>query len=125
MDPRKAPSVVEWAPPASRSEVRRFTGLADYYRVRAADPVEDAPPVAAGPARVERGAFRSAGRLLAYYRRCVEGYSVVAAPLTALGSPTARVAWSPAAQASSDALKPALSSAPVLRTSWTRPAARR
>ena len=38
------------------------------------------------------------------------------APRTALGSPTARFAWSPAAQASFDALKQALSSAPVLRT---------
>jgi hypothetical protein len=36
--------------------------------------------------------------------------------LTALGSLTARFAWSPAAQASFDALKLALSSAPVLRT---------
>ena len=61
-------------------EVRRFTGLANYYS------------------------------------RFVEGYSEVAAPLTALGSPTARFVWTPAAQASFDALKLALSSAPVLRT---------
>ena len=51
-----------------------------------------------------------------YYRRFVEGYSEVAAPLTALGSPTARSAWTPEAQASFDALKLALSSAPVLRS---------
>jgi hypothetical protein len=51
-----------------------------------------------------------------HYRRFVEGYSEVAAPLTALGSPAARFAWTPAAQASFDALKAALSSAPVLRT---------
>ena len=51
-----------------------------------------------------------------YYRRLVEGYSEVAAPPTALGSPTARFAWIPEAQASFDALKLALSSAPVLRT---------
>ncbi len=53
-----------------------------------------------------------------YYRRFVEGYSEVAAPLTALGSPTAKFAWSSAAQASFDALKVALSTvtAPVLRT---------
>ena len=38
------------------------------------------------------------------------------APLTALGSPTLRSAWSTEAQASFDALKLALSSAPVLRT---------
>ncbi len=51
-----------------------------------------------------------------YYCRFVEGYTEIAAPLTALGSPTARFAWSPAAQASFDALKLALSSAPVLHT---------
>ena len=80
VDPRKVQSIVEWATPTSCTEVRRFTGLANYYR------------------------------------RFVQGYSEVAAPLTALGSPTARFAWSPAAQASFDALKLALSSAPVLRT---------
>ena len=51
-----------------------------------------------------------------YYRRFVEGYAEVAAPLTALGSPTARFVWTQEAQASFDALKLALSSAPVLRT---------
>ena len=51
-----------------------------------------------------------------YGRRVVEGYALVAAPLTALGSSTARSMRTPAAQASHDALKPALSSAPVLRT---------
>ena len=51
-----------------------------------------------------------------YYRRFVEGYSELAAPLTALGSPTARFTWTAAAQESFDALKQALSSAPVLRT---------
>ena len=80
VDPRKVQSIVEWATPTSCTEVRRFTGLANYYR------------------------------------RFVEGYAELAAPLTALGSPTARFAWSPAAQASFDALKLALSSAPVLRT---------
>jgi hypothetical protein len=44
------------------------------------------------------------------------GYSEVAALLTALGSPTARFVWTPAAQASFDALKLALSSTPVLHT---------
>ena len=43
-------------------------------------------------------------------------YSELAAPLTALGSPTARFARTPEAQASFDALKQALSSAPMLRT---------
>jgi hypothetical protein len=50
-----------------------------------------------------------------YYRRFVEGYAEIAAPLTTLGSPTARFVWTPAAQTSFDALKLALSSAPVLR----------
>ncbi len=49
-----------------------------------------------------------------YYRWFVEGYAEIAVPLTALGSPTARFAWSPAVQASFNALKLALSSAPVL-----------
>ena len=51
-----------------------------------------------------------------YYRRFVEGYAEIAAPLTAMGSPTARSVWSPEAQASFDTLKQALSSAPVLST---------
>ena len=80
VDPRKVQSILEWATPTSCTEVRRFTGLANYYR------------------------------------RFVEGYAEVAAPLTALGSPTAKFAWSPAAQASFDAMKRALSTAPVLRT---------
>ena len=80
VDPRKVQSIVEWATPTSCTEVRRFTGLANYYR------------------------------------RFVEGYAEIAAPLTAMGSPTARFVWSSEAQASFDALKQALSSAPVLRT---------
>ena len=72
--------------------------------------VEGATPTSC--CEVLRGAApHGAGQL-----RLVEGYSEVAAPLAALGSPTARFAWSPAAQASFDALKQALSSAPVLRT---------
>ena len=46
----------------------------------------------------------------------VEGCAEVAAPLTALGSPTARFSWTVEAQASFDALTLAFSSAPVLRT---------
>ncbi len=46
----------------------------------------------------------------------MEGYTELAAPLTAMGSPTARFAWTPEAQASFDVLKQALSSVPVLRT---------
>ena len=78
--PRKVQSILEWATPTSCTEVRRFRGLANYYR------------------------------------RFVEGYAEVAAPMTALGSPTAKFAWSPAAQASFDTLKLALSTALVL---WT------
>ena len=75
-------SIVEWATPSSCFEVRRFTGLVNYYR------------------------------------RFVEGYAEVAAPLAALtlGSPTARLAGMAETQASLDALKLALASAPVLRT---------
>jgi heme-degrading monooxygenase HmoA len=32
VDPRKVQSIVEWATPTSCTEVRRFTGLANYYR---------------------------------------------------------------------------------------------
>jgi hypothetical protein len=80
VDPRKVQSIVEWATPTSCCEVRRFTGLANYYR------------------------------------RFVQGYSEVAALLTALGSRDARFAWTRAEQDSFDLLKLALSSAPVLRT---------
>ena len=80
VDPRKVQSIREWATPTSCSEVRRFIGLAGYYR------------------------------------RFVEGFADVAAPLTALGSPTATFSWTPAAQESFNALKELLSTAPVLRT---------
>jgi hypothetical protein len=48
--------------------------------------------------------------------RFVKGYTKFAAPLMALGSPTARFAWTPEVQASFDALKRALSTSQVLRT---------
>jgi hypothetical protein len=51
-----------------------------------------------------------------YYRLFVAGCAELAAPLTALGGPAARFAWTPTAQASLDALKWALSTAPVLHT---------
>ena len=73
MDQRKVQSIVERATPTSCSEVRRFTGLDNYYCL------------------------------------FVGGYSELAAQLTALGSPTARFAWTPEAQASFNALKLALS----------------
>ena len=79
-DPRKVQSIVEWPTPTSCTEVRRFTGLANYYR------------------------------------RFIDGYAELAAPLTTLASPSATFVWSSAAQTSFDALKQALVSAPVLRT---------
>jgi hypothetical protein len=86
VDPRKVQSIVEWG---------------------------DADVVLRG------AALHGAGQLLPlanyYYGRFEEGYAEPAAPLTALGSPTVRFIWTPAAQASFDALKGALSSAPVLR----------
>jgi hypothetical protein len=59
-------------------------------------------------------ARRFAGRAN-HYRRFVEGCAGLAAPLTALGSPTARLAWGQDSEerASFDALKAALSSARV------------
>ncbi len=62
VDQLKVHSIVEWATPTSCTEVRRFMGLANYYRW------------------------------------FVEGYAAIVAPLTALGSPTARLAWTPAAR---------------------------
>ena len=32
VDPRKVAAITEWATPASCSDVRRFVGLANYYR---------------------------------------------------------------------------------------------
>ncbi len=69
VDLRKVQSIVELAVPTSCTEVRRVTGLANYYR------------------------------------RFVESYAELFALLMALGSPTARFAWTPEAQASFDALK--------------------
>jgi len=50
-----------------------------------------------------------------YYRKFVLRFSALAAPLTALCSPSARFAWGDAEQRSFDALNAALTSAPVLR----------
>ena len=70
VDPTKLQSIRKWAAPKSCFEVRRFTGLTNYYR------------------------------------RFVERYAEVTAPLRVV----------PEAQMSFEALKQALSSAPVLRT---------
>jgi hypothetical protein len=51
-----------------------------------------------------------------YYCRFVEGYTELAAPLTALGSPNARFKWTTAAQASFEVLKLVLSTTPILCT---------
>ena len=51
-----------------------------------------------------------------YYRRFVDGYADVAAPLTRLCGPHAPWAWGPAEQLSFDALKQCLTTAPVLGT---------
>ena len=79
VDPRKVAAVAEWATPTSCTGVRRFVGLANYYR------------------------------------KFVLRFSALAAPLTALCSPRAQFTWGPAEQQSFDALKAALTSAPVLR----------
>ena len=50
-----------------------------------------------------------------YYRKFVLRFSALAAPLTALCSPRAKFTWGQAEQQSFDALKAALTSAPVLR----------
>ena len=51
-----------------------------------------------------------------YYRRFVPRYAELAAPLTALCSPTQAFGWTAEAQASFDTLKNRLTTAPVLRT---------
>ena len=51
-----------------------------------------------------------------YYRRFVPKYAELAAPLTALCSPTQVFKWTAEAQASFDILKTRLTTAPVLRT---------
>jgi hypothetical protein len=53
--------------------------------------------------------------LAKYYCKFVLRFSSLAAPLTALCSPRAKFSWGPAEQQSFDALKAALTSAPVLR----------
>ena len=78
VDPRKVAAVAEWALPASCTDVRRFVGLANYYR------------------------------------KFVQHFYTITAPLTTLCSPRARFTWGDAEQRSFDALKAALTSAPVL-----------
>ena len=84
VDPRKVDAIRDWAAPASCSDVRRFVGLANYYR------------------------------------KFVKGFAHLAAPLTALCSPTATFRWSAAtacgrARERFTKLQAALMSAPVLR----------
>ena len=49
VDPRKMQSIVEWATPTSWYEVRRFTGLANYYRHFVEGCAEVAAPLARQP----------------------------------------------------------------------------
>jgi hypothetical protein len=80
VDPQKVAAVAEWVPPASCTNVRRFVGLANFYR------------------------------------KFVRNFSGLASPLMALYSPRARFSWGDAAeQQNFDALRMALTSAPVLR----------
>ena len=51
-----------------------------------------------------------------YYRRFVDGFADIAAPLTALCSPHASWHWGPDAQRSFEELKRCMTTAPVLRT---------
>jgi hypothetical protein len=51
-----------------------------------------------------------------YQCRFLEGYAEIAAPLTALGSPTARFVWTSEEQVTFDTLKQARFTSPVLRT---------
>ena len=80
MDPAKVAAIVNWQPPASVTEVRRFLGFCNFYR------------------------------------RFVDNYSTIAAPLTALTSALKPFPPSlpPAALDAFLALKTALSTAPVL-----------
>jgi hypothetical protein len=78
-DPRKVAAVAERATPQSCTDVRRFVGLANYYR------------------------------------KFVLCFSALADLLTAPCSLRARFAWGDAEQRSFDALKAALTSAPVPR----------
>jgi hypothetical protein len=79
VDPRKTAAVAEWARQASCTDVRRFVGLANYYR------------------------------------RFCKGFAALAAPLTALCSPHASFHWGQPEQAAFEAIKLALTSAPILR----------
>ena len=51
-----------------------------------------------------------------YYRRFVDAYADIAAPLTCLCEPHATWAWGPGEQQSFDRLKACLTAAPVLCT---------
>ncbi len=51
-----------------------------------------------------------------YYRRFVDAYTDIAAPLTRLCRPHATWTWGPVEQQSFDRLKACLTTAPVLRT---------
>ena len=77
-DPAKVAAVRHWATPTSCVEVRRFVGLANYFR------------------------------------RYIERFSALAAPLSSLTGPRATFRWGHNEQHSFEALKQVLCLAPVL-----------
>jgi len=58
--------------------------------------------------------IRSFLGMAGYYRRCIEGFSKLAKPMTALLEKNAKFIWSKECQASLEELKKRLTSAPVL-----------
>jgi hypothetical protein len=78
VDPNKIKVVEEWPTPTSVHDVRRFLGLANYFR------------------------------------KFIQGYSNLAAPLTALTSSSALWTWGDKEQQSFEGIKHALTRAPVL-----------
>ena len=89
------------------------------HRVSAAGVAVDPRKVAAvrdWPTPTSNAEVRRFVGLCNYYRRFVDGYAELAAPLTRLCGPRAPWMWGSAEQQSFEALKRCLTSAPVLRT---------
>jgi hypothetical protein len=78
MDPSKVKEIVAWSIPTTVTKVRRFLGLAGYYR------------------------------------RCIEGFSKIAKPMTSLLEKGREFKWDEKCQDSFDQLKTRLMSPPVL-----------
>ena len=77
-DPAKIEAIVDWPTPVTKTQVRSFLGLAQYYR------------------------------------RFVQGFSGIAAPLNKLAEKSARFEWTKDCEEAFNTLKQALSSAPIL-----------